>query len=187
MKNVSPFKKVLFNILGMMCVIIGVVNRFIPGLPTTPFLILASMLFARVNPKMQAWLLRSKFLGPYLDNYYNKRGMPTAYKLRTCAFMWAGMLFSITLIPLIWLQILVPTVGVIVTIHIFMAKKRPPDIGLYGLKYNLFSVALCWIWLGIGLFLADTRFDFIFLIVTGSILSAIIVVYGIREHLKNEN
>jgi len=144
----------------MLCVIVGVVNRFVPGLPTTPFLILASMLFARVNPKMQAWLLRSKFLGPYLDNYYNKRGMPTAYKLRTCAFMWAGMLFSITLIPLFWVQLLVPTIGVIVTIHIFRAKKRQPTEGQYGLKYNLFSIVLCWIWLGLGLFLADTPFNF---------------------------
>ncbi|MCL2855033.1 MAG: YbaN family protein [Defluviitaleaceae bacterium] len=185
MEKISPFKKILFNILGMLCVIIGVVNRFIPGLPTTPFLILASMLFARVNPKMQAWLLRSKFLGPYLDNYYNKRGMPTAYKLRTCAFMWAGMLFSITLIPLLWVQILVPSIGVIVTVHIFKAKKRPPIDGQYGLKYNLFSIALCWIWLGIGLFLASTPFDYYFLIITGGILSLTILVYGIRGHIKS--
>ena len=162
----------------MVCLVLGVVNRFIPGLPTTPFLILSSMLFARVNPKMQKWLLNSKFLGPYLDNYYNKRGMPTAYKLRTCAFMWAGMIFSITLIPLLAIQILVPSIGVIVTFHIFSAKKRKPDPAQASLTYNLFTIALCWIWLGLGFWFADKPFDYYFLAIAGGALTLVVATYA---------
>jgi len=61
---------------------------------------------------MRDKLLSSKFLGPYLDNYYSKRGMTTPYKLRTCTFMLAGMACSITLVNLLWVQVLVPSIGI---------------------------------------------------------------------------
>ncbi|MCL2350769.1 MAG: YbaN family protein [Defluviitaleaceae bacterium] len=172
------FKKILFNILGMICLVIGIINRFIPGLPTTPLLILASMLFAQANPKMQAWLLKSKFLGPYLDNYYNKRGMAMAYKIRTVAFMWSGMLFSMTLIPLLWVKILMAVIGLIVSFHIFMAKTLKTDIQQYGFFYNIFSILICWIWFGLGLFLADSLFDYHFLGIFGGIITISILTYA---------
>ena len=178
------FKRILFNIIGMLCVIIGIVNRFIPGLPTTPFLILASLLFAKVNPKMQAWLLRSKFLGPYLDNYYNKKGMPTAYKLRTVAFMFAGMAFAMTLVPFLWLKILIPSIGVIVSMHIFSAKKRQPDKSQASFLYNAVSILMCWIWLGIGFFMASEPYEYYILSVAGGITSLSILIYAIISRNK---
>ena len=172
-------KRIVFNILGLLCLVVGIVNRFVPGMPTTPFLILSSMLFAKVNPRMQAWLLRSKFVGPYLDNHINKRGLTFSYKLRTIAFMWAGMIFSITLIPLLAIQILVPTIGVAVSVHIFRAKKREPIKEQTGLFYNFGTLLMCWIWLGLGFFFAGTQFDYIFLSIAGGTLSLVIIIYAL--------
>ena len=171
-------KKIVFNVLGMLCLVVGIVNRFIPGLPTTPLIILASLLFAKVNPRMQAWLLRSKFLGPYLDNYYNKKGMPTAYKLRTCAFMWAGMCFSVTLISFWPVQLLVPAIGVAVTAHVFSAKKRTPDETQAGWGYHLGTLALCWIWLGLGFFFADAVFAYVLLGIAAGVITMGIAGYA---------
>ena len=175
----NPIKKRFLNILGLMLVATAFINRFIPGLPTTPLLVLASMIFASVNPKMKDKLLCNKFLGPYLDNYYNKKGMATSYKLRTCTFMLAGMAFSITLINLLWVQILVPIIGIMVTIHIFSARKQKPAEGQYGLSYNLISILLMWIWFGLGLFFSSTSFDYYFLLITGCIFTIIVIVYTI--------
>jgi hypothetical protein len=147
----SKVKKWLFNALGMFCLIFAIINIVIPGLPTTPLLILASMLFAVANPKMNEWLLRSKFLGPYLDNYYNKRGMAMAYKIRTSAFKWAGMIFAITMIEILWVRILVASIGVAVSTHIFLTKTKKPQEGEYGLTYNLFTILLVWAWLCLAL------------------------------------
>ncbi|MCL2170269.1 MAG: VanZ family protein [Defluviitaleaceae bacterium] len=171
-------KRIIFFVLGMLFLVIGIVNRFIPGLPTTPLLILSSMCFANSSPKMQQWLINSKFLGPYLDNYYNKRGMPTGYKLRTCAFMFSGMFFAVTLVPFWWLQILIPLIGTIVSIHIFSAKKRSPSDAELSPIYHLKTVGMCWLWLGIGLFMANTPFDYYFLGVAGGVLTIIVLTYA---------
>ena len=177
-------KRIFFNILGMLCLVVGLVNRFIPGMPTTPFLILSSMLFAKVNPKMQAWLLKTKFLGPYLDNYYNKKGLPTVYKLRTCAFMFAGMFFAVTLVPFWWLQVLIPAIGVAVTIHIFAIKKREPSKEQRGVLYNLKTIAFCWIWIGLGLFMASEAFDYYVMAISGGAITLIVLTYALASSRK---
>jgi uncharacterized membrane protein YbaN (DUF454 family) len=178
-------KNKFYTVLGMACVIFGIINWFIPGLPTTPFLILASMLFAKGSPKMRAWLLRSKFLGPYLDNYYNKRGMTMAYKLRTIAFMGAGMIFAITLIPLFWIQILVAAIGVAVSTHIFIAKSRPQDKAHKPLPYTAISLIMVWFWITLGLILNDTHFYNILLLGVGIALSVVIVLHAVIAEIRN--
>ena len=176
------------NVLGMIFLVVGIINRFIPGLPTTPFLILASMLFAKANPKMQAWLLRNKSLGPYLDNYYNKKGMATAYKIRTCAFMWGGKIFVISFLNLLWLQIGLVFVGIAVTVHIFIARTRKPEEGQYGFKYNLFTILLMWIWFTLALVLsAETIVGYAVLSGLGIGLSVGILIFAFVSNKKLHN
>ena len=150
----SPFKKRLFNILGIICLVAGIINAFIPGLPTTPFLILASMLFSGANPKLQAWLLRNRITGPYLDNYYHKRGMAIAYKIRSCAFMWGGMIFAMTLLGLLWVRVVITAIGIAVSIHLFTAKTQKPPPGQYGFWYNMISLLLAWLWFALALIIS---------------------------------
>jgi len=164
----------------MICLVVGIINRFIPGLPTTPFLILASMLFARVNPKMQAWLLRNRFLGPYLDNYYHKRGLATAYKIRTCAFMWGGMIFAMTLIELLWVQLLITAIGIAVTIHIFAAKTMQPPTGQYGFAYNMVSILLMLFWFVLAMiFSIKTTLGYLVVGGVGLALTLGVLIYAI--------
>jgi len=188
--RIKTLKKWLFNAFGMFCLVFGIINIAIPGLPTTPLLILASMMFAAANPKMNAWLLRSKFLGPYLDNYYNKRGMAMAYKIRTSAFKWAGMIFAITIIDVLWVRILVASIGVAVSTHIFLTKTKKPVAGEYGFTYNLFTILLVWIWLCLALiFTVDTTVGYITVSSIGAGITAIILIFGFVSDriLKNTN
>jgi len=150
----STFKKWLFNILGIIYLLIGIINLFIPVLPTSPFLILASISFARVNPKMKSWLLNNKYLGPYMNVYYNNKGMATAYKIRICTFMWGGMIFAMALIGLLWVYILMAAIGVAITIHILAAKTMQTPTGKYGLNYNLLSILLMLFWFVLAMIFA---------------------------------
>ena len=65
-RQVSPVRRVVFVGSGLVCVALGVLGIVIPGLPTTPFLLAASYLFARSSPRLSAWLAGHRWLGPYL-------------------------------------------------------------------------------------------------------------------------
>jgi len=131
----------------------GTIGVFVPIWPTTVFAIAASILFAKANPRLHAWLLKSRFLGPYLENYHNKIGIAMPYKLRTVWFMWSGMIFSMTFIGLLWVQLLIALIGVAVTIHIFTIKTRiAHQKEKMGFSYNLLTIALSWIFFGAAVF-----------------------------------
>ena len=69
----KPFKPFLLA-AGVIAATLGTMGIFVPGLPTTPFVLLASWCFYRSSPRLQAWLLQS-FLGKYIREYRDKGGL----------------------------------------------------------------------------------------------------------------
>ena len=117
----SPVKYLLIA-LGLLCVALGTLGVFFPVLPTTPFLLAATFLFARSSEKLNQWLLNHKWFGPYLYNY--RMGLMTrTHKIRTLALMWVGLIFSAILIgkPIMWAVFAV--IGIGVSIHISMLGR----------------------------------------------------------------
>ena len=72
-------KKYLYVGLGLLAVGLGALGVVVPGLPTTPFLLLASWLFYRSSPRLQQWLLTS-WLGKYIRGYQRRGGMTAMQK-----------------------------------------------------------------------------------------------------------
>lgn len=70
-------RKVLYVGCGTICILLALAGIVLPGLPTTPFLLLASWLFVRSSPSLHARLESSRLFGPYLKRY-RKRGGVTA-------------------------------------------------------------------------------------------------------------
>lgn len=86
-------KKYIFVTLGMIAVGLGTLGIVVPGLPTTPFLLLASWLFYRSSPRLQQWLLNSK-LGKYIRSYHRRGGMTFQQKAGAVGIMTAMVLLS---------------------------------------------------------------------------------------------
>jgi uncharacterized membrane protein YbaN (DUF454 family) len=84
-------RRALVAALGMLSVALGIVGVFVPGLPTTVFVIAAAYLFARSSPTLEAWLEHHRWLGPPLQRFRQTRGMPRKSKVLALASMWAGM------------------------------------------------------------------------------------------------
>src|SRR3990172_10915598 len=77
---------------------LGILGIFLPVLPTTPFLLIAAACFARSSEKFHRWLLNNRFLGGYIRNYIEGRGMPVKNKVFTLVLFWAGISLSAYLI-----------------------------------------------------------------------------------------
>ena len=72
--------RAFYIILGCIAVVLGTIGIFVPGLPTTPLVLLASWCFYHSSPRMQAWLLQS-FLGKYIREYQDKGGITTRKRI----------------------------------------------------------------------------------------------------------
>lgn len=86
-------KRYLYIIFGLICVTFGALGVVVPGLPTTPFLLLASWLFYRSSPKLQQWLLNS-WLGKYIRSYHRRGGMTLSQNAGAVGIMVAMVLLS---------------------------------------------------------------------------------------------
>ena len=76
----------IFIVCGCIAVILGTIGVVVPGLPTTPFVLLASWCFYKSSPRLQAWLLQS-FLGKYIRDYKEKGGITMRKRLYIIALM----------------------------------------------------------------------------------------------------
>jgi uncharacterized membrane protein YbaN (DUF454 family) len=93
-----PVRRFVFASLGVVFVGIGAVGVFVPGLPTTVWLMAASYLFVRSRPEWEAKLIRNCFFGPYLVYLDRPAMMPRRAKVTACLLMWGSTFVSLTLL-----------------------------------------------------------------------------------------
>ena len=74
-------KRIFLLFLGWTCVGLAFVGIFVPGIPTTPFLIVALWAFAQSSKKFHAWLLNHKRFGPILQNWESHKVVPKNAKI----------------------------------------------------------------------------------------------------------
>lgn len=67
--------------LGFVFMGIGAIGVVIPVLPTTPFILLASVCFAKGSDKFHDWLKTTKLYKDYAEDYLRDRSMTLKRKL----------------------------------------------------------------------------------------------------------
>ena len=98
----DPLKSFLYVVGGWVRVGLAVLGSILPLLPTTPFLLLASWCFFRGSPRIHAWLHRSKWFGPTLDDWQHYHGIRKSVKYRTVVLVAAVVCTSLVLNSLPW-------------------------------------------------------------------------------------
>ena len=73
-------RKWIYVSLGSVFVGLAGVGVVLPGIPTTPFLILASYFFIRSSPVLHRKLLQSKTFGPILVDWHRHRALKRRVK-----------------------------------------------------------------------------------------------------------
>ena len=112
-QNKQSILRYLYILIGGIAVLLGIIGVVVPGLPTTPFVLLASWCFYKSSPRLQAWLLQS-FLGKYIRDYKEKGGLTTRKRLYIIALMATMVSISIIFfIPNTTVDIIVGVAGLI--------------------------------------------------------------------------
>ena len=84
----DKLRRRLFVTAGTIALVIGVVGIIIPVLPTTPFLLLAAICYMRGSQRLYNALLCNRFVGNYVRNYLEGRGMSLRRKIWTLTLLW---------------------------------------------------------------------------------------------------
>ena len=80
-------KRLVLISLGWVCVSLAFVGVFVPGIPTTIFLIIALWAFTKTSKKLRFWLLHHKRFGPILSNWQKYKVVPRRAKILMVTFM----------------------------------------------------------------------------------------------------
>lgn len=83
-------------IIGLLLTGVGFVGIFIPGLPTTIFMILAASCYFRSSQRLYSWVLNHKYFGYHVKNYRDYRGMPLKAKIVSLIMIWLFTLYAVT-------------------------------------------------------------------------------------------
>ncbi len=87
----SALLRAMYVTAGTALVAIGVIGIWVPGLPTTPFLLLAAWCYARSSERLYNWLLAHPQLGPPVQTFIRERAVSLRVKIFSIVFTWAMM------------------------------------------------------------------------------------------------
>jgi len=118
--------KKLLAFLGIISLGIGIIGAFLPLLPTTPFVLLSAYLFAKSSTKMHNWIMNHKIFGQLIRDFNEDKAIPLHAKILAIGMMTTSILISIFTIAKdkLWLQILLATIAIGVSIHICSYKTK---------------------------------------------------------------
>ena len=79
--------RALLWVAGSVALALGLIGIVLPGLPTTPFILLAAACYARASPRLHAWLLNHRWMGPMLRDWERNRSLTRRTKTVAIASM----------------------------------------------------------------------------------------------------
>lgn len=110
---------------AVLCLVLGVIGVFVPGLPTTVFILMAAWAAARSSPRLHHWLWFHPVFGSMLRDWAQGGCVARRAKWRASVLMalCAGVLFLTS--PLLWVAALASTCMACVLLWLWMRPEPP--------------------------------------------------------------
>lgn len=87
-------KRLIFLLLGCVCLGLGCAGIVLPILPTVPFFLATVFCFSQSSRKLHDWFLTTKLYKKHLESYVKGRGMTAGTKAKILTTVTALMAFG---------------------------------------------------------------------------------------------
>ena len=120
--------RIVYMVAGTISLGLGVTGIFIPGLPTTPFLLLAAFFYAKSSERLHSWLIRHKVFGPFISDFREGKGMTVRAKLYVIFLIWLTVLLTALILKpsiiFIYIHIVLGLIGTFVMAFLIPTKGK---------------------------------------------------------------
>lgn len=115
-----------WNTTGFASVGAGLAGIYVPGLPTTVFLIIALYCFAKGgNTKTRAWLLGHRTFGPVLTDWEETKSLTLRIKWIAVASIVVSCGISAAIVPALWVKAVILLTGAVGVWYVCSRKTKP--------------------------------------------------------------
>ncbi len=115
--------RTLLTIGACICICLGIIGAFLPIVPTTPFLILATVLSYNASPKIRQWLLEHPVFGSAIQNYLENRSITTRALRSALVTLWLCFFVSVYLVGNIWVGSILLVINGLVTLYLLSLQR----------------------------------------------------------------
>lgn len=116
----------LLLVFAVLCVALGVIGIFVPGLPTTVFILMAGWAAARSSPRFNDWLESHSHFGPMLRDWRERRAVSRRAKISATAVMTLSAIILFYTSSHKWLAEIITVVMALVLMWLWRRPEPPP-------------------------------------------------------------
>ena len=116
-------KKFIYVYIGLICFALGAVGVVLPVLPTTPFLILASVCFVKGSKRFDCWFRSTKIYKKHLDSFVKERAMTLKQKMTILLFADFMMAFPLVMVDSLVVKCIIGLMIIIKYYYFFFRIK----------------------------------------------------------------
>jgi uncharacterized membrane protein YbaN (DUF454 family) len=122
---VRGIRRIVTLSAGWLSLALGFLGVFLPLLPTTCFVLLAGVCFARTSPRAHRWLHHNRLFGRQLTSYRDDRSVPMGLKVGSLALLWVTVGGSALAIDGPgWVRPTLVATALAVTVHVAGLRTR---------------------------------------------------------------
>ena len=119
----------LYVSAGLICVGLAYLGALLPGLPTTPWVLLAGHCFSKSSPRLERWLKRSPVFGKLLRDWDDHHGIRRPVKVFAVCLIVTVVTLSIVFGGLpIWVRCVIGGLAAVgICTIVFLVRTIPGD------------------------------------------------------------
>lgn len=119
-------RRLAWLVLAYVSLALGVIGIFVPGLPTTPFVLLSAYAAARGSRRLHAWLLAHRQFGPMIRDWQASGAVSRRAKRAATAMMALSAVVMFLTAPKPWMAATGTAIMAVVAVWLW---RRPEPRG----------------------------------------------------------